>query len=760
MICLMIMTLTIYSFAVVSEEPTVIEPYNGEIKQAEDIRLKWQAVSNAGYNIALKDVDLNQLVLNKVFVQSNDYMIKQAQQKNASRYERSIKTENRNISTPSFLTIDSIENTFEAPVMNKPYNGEIFHNANVHITWVNSGQHKSVGRVFNDKKTSEEKSPTIRYANANQKNDLKDIGVAWEGVANTLHYNMKLYDESIGAEVLTVNDITATSFNIEKSHLTYDERFDCYLIVMKDMTSGEYLYDREKVDLPYIILKRDSLEYDHQYKIAFASVKEGKEYWNESFFDVKHQYMDSPMIYAPTDMSVIPLDDLRISWRDSKNIEHYEVTLKDTTDSKMIVDAEVTIEANYTVEKSKLEMGHQYHLYIRTIRPGEVKSEAVDFSVAYDKIERPRFKDESIAYMLGDVLINWHEVIGAENYFISLLYRPTNEIVLENVEVKAREFLISKEVLEADQNYRIIVKAKSQDLEKKTYHDFSILKNDFDVSRINTVSTWAKGFVLKVYDKKLLDEKLFDQLISEPKALITRVEFAEILVALYDRHASPEVREDMNKDVLFKDLKDLAMTEEEALIKAFRLGIMNGESRYVSNPYGHVSRQQMATMLLNTYHAMYGNIIEFNYDESYLYYEDYDKVDEWAKHGVWFTSTLGLFEGNNEKFNPSDSATHEMAFVLLEKTFVLMNNLFVDMYYYIGHPDEINETTTLTFGCRYKGADLGSYHGTNIEVNVSDTTIIQVKGITLYPLKDGTVELSVLVGKRGIAGPISVKMDN
>ncbi len=172
-----------------------------------------------------------------------------------------------------------------------------------------------------------------------------------------------------------------------------------------------------------------------------------------------------------------------------------------------------------------------------------------------------------------------------------------------------------------------------------------------------------------------------DELLDKPGAVLTRAEFCEMLVQLYDSYAvsnivAVEYNPAKSKD--FIDLDNLESRTAESILKANALGIVNGVSDTMFDPDSSITREMMAVMLRNTSRAIYGNNMETSSKEWILGFEDTLEVSSWALESVRFTNAFGILEGDGRNFLPKNEATHEMGLTLLNRSFNILLDFNVE----------------------------------------------------------------------------------
>ncbi|XID94320.1 S-layer homology domain-containing protein [Paenibacillaceae bacterium WGS1546] len=175
-------------------------------------------------------------------------------------------------------------------------------------------------------------------------------------------------------------------------------------------------------------------------------------------------------------------------------------------------------------------------------------------------------------------------------------------------------------------------------------------------------SEWAKKAVNEANALGLVP----DRLRSNYQAPITREEFAELIVqtifAKLEHEAesksetvywTPEkVLRKIDVDIAFEDAK------QEHVKLAFILGSVNGVSETAFAPDRRITRQEAATMLMNTSHLADDVIYR---TKEQLRYADFDKIADWAKPAVQASASSGLMEGAGGRFDYAGKFTREQS---------------------------------------------------------------------------------------------------
>lgn len=142
---------------------------------------------------------------------------------------------------------------------------------------------------------------------------------------------------------------------------------------------------------------------------------------------------------------------------------------------------------------------------------------------------------------------------------------------------------------------------------------------------------------------------------------ITREEFCEIAVILYDRLGGKQDLETYNP---FTD------TTNPIIIKAYNAEIINGVGNNLFAPDQSITRQELCVMIIR---AMLSSGIVFGDDNEYTFqkaYADEDDISSWAITQVRIMNDFKIMNGSGENLNPKNTLTVQEAIIMLERTFL------------------------------------------------------------------------------------------
>ncbi|RED63009.1 S-layer homology domain-containing protein [Cohnella lupini] len=190
----------------------------------------------------------------------------------------------------------------------------------------------------------------------------------------------------------------------------------------------------------------------------------------------------------------------------------------------------------------------------------------------------------------------------------------------------------------------------------------------FAATAVTGPSGWAKEAVTSAISEGLVPTRLQ----SKYQSPITRDEFAELLVqtilAKTNKDDGSDVSwtidsflERVTVDVNFED------TDSDYIKVAFAIGAINGVSDTMFSPNSQITRQEAATMLINTVHYSSGTI--YAQEGLKKIYSDYSKIAKWAQPAVENSYYLNLMEGANGSFDYKGKFTREQAITTMKRIF-------------------------------------------------------------------------------------------
>lgn len=172
----------------------------------------------------------------------------------------------------------------------------------------------------------------------------------------------------------------------------------------------------------------------------------------------------------------------------------------------------------------------------------------------------------------------------------------------------------------------------------------------------DTPSLWAKEALLQAEQAELT----FDHLLSQYNKPITRQEYAELMVNLYESTTG--------KIIFPSVLQPFADTTSDAVAKAKALGLVSGIGNSLFNPNGTLTRQEAATMMYREWVLTHPG---YQLPAQIYKFEDSIKIAPWAEEGIQFMYHNNLIAGTgNNLIDPKGFLTREQAIVLAWNNYV------------------------------------------------------------------------------------------
>lgn len=168
-------------------------------------------------------------------------------------------------------------------------------------------------------------------------------------------------------------------------------------------------------------------------------------------------------------------------------------------------------------------------------------------------------------------------------------------------------------------------------------------------------SSWATAELSKANEYGFITDKIK----SNMSANITREEFAEIAVKLYEKYTGKVATAG---DASFVD------TKNPEILKAANLGLVTGVGNNKYAPSQLVTREQMATILLRALKVI-NPTADFSTEGASKFSDD-NKVKSWAREGVYYCARAKIVTGvGNSMFDPEGNATREAAVIVCTRAY-------------------------------------------------------------------------------------------
>lgn len=180
-------------------------------------------------------------------------------------------------------------------------------------------------------------------------------------------------------------------------------------------------------------------------------------------------------------------------------------------------------------------------------------------------------------------------------------------------------------------------------------------------------SEWAKTEIVKANEYNLLTGKIK----GDYTKYITREEFCELTINLYKSLSQKKL-----PDVKSSPFTD---TQNENVIIANAIGIVNGVGNKKFAPDNTATREEIAVMLYRTLKAAKP---ENDYSGTYDYlFADQDKISDWAIKEVLYLTKNGIIKGfSNNIFIPRRYTSREEAIALVKRMYEEFDGQYIESY--------------------------------------------------------------------------------
>lgn len=171
----------------------------------------------------------------------------------------------------------------------------------------------------------------------------------------------------------------------------------------------------------------------------------------------------------------------------------------------------------------------------------------------------------------------------------------------------------------------------------------------------------ASNWAIRELERANSDGFITEKVAKDFSQNITREEFCEIAVILYDRLGGNQNLETYNP---FTD------TTNPNVIKAFNAGIINGVGNNRFAPEENLTREQLCVMIIR---AMEAAGIVFGDDDNYTFqknYTDENLISGWAYGYAQKMNDFKIMNGTGDKLEPKAPLIREQAVIMLERTYL------------------------------------------------------------------------------------------
>lgn len=189
------------------------------------------------------------------------------------------------------------------------------------------------------------------------------------------------------------------------------------------------------------------------------------------------------------------------------------------------------------------------------------------------------------------------------------------------------------------------------------FADGEVILSEVMTEKTFTASDWAKDEIALSYAIGLVPATVKDNYTQN----ITRENFCEAVMTLF---AGVDIPYKPNN---FEDTSNIAVAN------AYSLGIVNGVSDTVFDPYRNITREEISVMLDRAFRK----IADVKDEEFVASFPDAHMISDWAKTSVNFMNAQGIIKGDPDgSVRPQDNTTREEALLLVSRTYFAANTYF------------------------------------------------------------------------------------
>ncbi len=172
------------------------------------------------------------------------------------------------------------------------------------------------------------------------------------------------------------------------------------------------------------------------------------------------------------------------------------------------------------------------------------------------------------------------------------------------------------------------------------------------------LSNWALPEYTKAASSGIITYNVVTKNLKES---ITREEFCELSVSLYEKLSGTEKSEDFVNP--FSDCIN------PAVVSAYHYGLVSGTSSTTFEPARFVTRQEMAKILENVLKASNSEYEEYNASSKLPLFNDSGLISDWAIPSISMVTRYSIMSGSDGNFNPQGNATREQAILSVYRAY-------------------------------------------------------------------------------------------
>ena len=178
-------------------------------------------------------------------------------------------------------------------------------------------------------------------------------------------------------------------------------------------------------------------------------------------------------------------------------------------------------------------------------------------------------------------------------------------------------------------------------------------------SPFDTASSWAIDGITSALDKGFVPADSQNNY----KYVITRAEFCRMAVKWMEYATEKSIDSVLSEGGIIRDANAFTDTKDPDILAAFALGITNGTGNKKFSPDSQFTREQAATMIMNTCKVIGADIS----NSSASGFADLNTASNWAVSGINFVYANGIMSGmGNNTFSPKSLYTREQSIITFD----------------------------------------------------------------------------------------------
>ena len=173
---------------------------------------------------------------------------------------------------------------------------------------------------------------------------------------------------------------------------------------------------------------------------------------------------------------------------------------------------------------------------------------------------------------------------------------------------------------------------------------------------LDSASSWARDAITAALAKGFVPAEIQDSYTNT----ITRQEFCRMAVKWVEYATGKSIDVVLSEQGKSRDPNAFSDTSDADILAAFALGITSGTGERQFTPNGQFSREQAATMIMNTCRAIGADVS----NPQASGFADLGTASTWAVDGINFVHGNGIMQGTGDnKFSPKASFTREQSII-------------------------------------------------------------------------------------------------